>query len=258
MASKSETVEFQGVFYRLIDLRAWNDTTVVGWLEDDRHHFGMTLCHDGSVITDVRAAAYRHPWNTCPAAAESIRVLVGQPLFGRCSDIGRLVDMRRQCTHLFDLAGLLAVHAYHRRCHRRYRGSVCRIDGVPTSAPGGRLHATLERDGADVLWWDVEDGLIVQPDACAGRSVDRGFREWTEAMGEDAAEDAFVLRRVVFVSKARTFRNTIVRLADETDIPAVCHSYQPGSREIAIRMKDYVRDPHAGEEGMLSLVETQP
>jgi len=70
-------IEYSGCFRRLIDLKAWDERTVVGWLEDDHHHFGITLIHDRAVVTDVRTAALRHPWVTCPSAGEPLRVLVG-------------------------------------------------------------------------------------------------------------------------------------------------------------------------------------
>lgn len=33
---KLESQEFTGIYRRLIDLRSWDDTTVVGWLENRR------------------------------------------------------------------------------------------------------------------------------------------------------------------------------------------------------------------------------
>ncbi len=113
-----------GRYRRLIDLRRQDDRTAVGWMEDDFHHFGVTVVHDGGVVVDVRAMAVRYPWTTCPGATEPLKALVGKPLVSRSSDIGGLIDMRVQCTHLFDLAGLVLAHAARGGDHRRYEVTV--------------------------------------------------------------------------------------------------------------------------------------
>lgn len=251
-----QSIEFQGTFRRLIDLRAWDRNTVVGWLEDDHHHFGMTLVHDGALIQDVRIASTRHPWTTCQSAGEPMQNLIGQPLFSRCSDIGTFIDMRRQCTHLFDLAGLLASHAFHRRDHRRYEGEVRRLDSIESGVDATWLRASLGRDGQQVMQWDVCQNRIMRPEGSAGHTIDHGFREWIETLDEAIAEDAFVLRRAVFVAQARTMNLTRLRLPEE--VPAVCHTYQPESREAAVRIHNSIRRFDHGDEGMLALVNTKP
>lgn len=251
-------VEFSGRFRRLIDLKAWDETTVVGWLEDDHHHFGVTLVHDGRVVKDVRIATPRHPWATCPSAGAPLRALIGQPLLGRCSDIGTLIDMRRQCTHLYDLTGLLLAHAYHRRDHRRYDATVVRLDAIEPSAPAGWLHAELQLDGQKVLWWDISGETIMRPQACAGQPTDRGFREWIETMDEPDAEHAFVLRRAVFVSRSRTVDLSDVPSADAMNFPAVCHTYQQEQRVLAFAMPNSIRRFDKDPEAMLAQVDTKP
>lgn len=251
-------IEFQGAFRRLIDLKSWDDNTVVAWLEDDNHHFGITLVHDGSLIQDIRTATVRYPWTACPGASRPLQALIGHPLFGRCSDIGRLIDMRLQCTHLFDLAGLAIAHAHDRRGHRRYHAVVCRLDALETDAPPDWRRASLSRDGAAVMYWDLQDGRIMRPGSCAGRSVDRGFREWIEGLDEMQAEDAYVLRRAAFVANARAIDMSEVHIAREINIPAVCHSYQPGNKWKAIRLPESRVKWDEGSGGMLSLLDTKP
>ena len=53
---------------------------VVTDLEDDFHHFVITLRHDGQRVESVHAASERWPWSTCPAAAEPLRKLAHMPL----------------------------------------------------------------------------------------------------------------------------------------------------------------------------------
>lgn len=134
-------IPFEGIFRRQIDLRSWDARTVVAWLEDECHHFGLTLTHDGERVTAVRVATPRDPWTSCAAVGEPLQALVGQPLVARCTDLGALVDMRRQCTHVFDLAGLALALAYARRQHRRYHGTVCPLAQHRACARGGRHEA---------------------------------------------------------------------------------------------------------------------
>ena len=56
---QNRTTRIGGLARRLIDLRRENDRTVVGWLEDDFHHFGITLNQDVGIITDA-AAMHAH------------------------------------------------------------------------------------------------------------------------------------------------------------------------------------------------------
>lgn len=252
-----DLLPFTGCYRRLIDLRTWDENTVVGWLEDDFHHFGVTLTHDGHVVTDVRVATVRYSWTTCPASREKLKSLIGKPLIRRCTDIGGQLDMRQQCTHLFDLAGLISAHAFHRRGHHRYHAAVHVIDGDKSKA--GWLAAELLHDNGNVLSWELDKGVIMAPKCHAGHSMDKGFRTWTETLDEVTAERASVLRRAVFVALAKGFRNSIESLSGSTT-PAVCHSYQPENKTTALRdgNASSVRQFDTGPDGMLALVATRP
>lgn len=255
--SDMQQVEFEGVFRRLIDLKTHDERTVVAWLEDDYHHFGLTLTHNGSLITGLRASAPRHPWTGCPGAAQPLLELVGKPLFGRCEDIGKQTDMRRQCTHLVELAGLLSVHAFHRRDHRRYEAALFRPDSVQ---PGRSecLRSTLYCDGIEVMAWELENRTVSSPQRFVGRTVDDGLRAWAAGLDEVEAEYAYVLRRAAFVGLGRRIRMTRAHVADEMPLGAVCHNYQPQHRKTSVRLLDSIRKFDEGTEGMLSQLDTRP
>src|SRR4030081_3400195 len=83
---------------------------VVAELEDDFHHFRVTVAHDGARVTGVRGMGVRFPWSTCPFAAAQLEPLVGMPLSTRSTAVGDVVSARDNCTHMFDLAGLAVAH----------------------------------------------------------------------------------------------------------------------------------------------------
>ena len=248
-----------GRLRRLIELHADADV-VIGWLEDDFHHFGVTLRHGNGRIVDVSAVAIRAPWTTCAGASIPLQALVGQPLIGRASDIGRLIDMRLQCTHIFDLAGLAIAHAWHGRGVRRYEAIVPdRAAAQENENPRKTavVEAMLTCDGALVQAWRIDEDHIVGPANLAGRPLDRGFRAWTEALPVDEAEYAFVLRRAIFVSGGRGVDLDALGKADETGLPFVCHSLQPAQRLHALRNRGNTRDYAASSEGMLAFRHSQ-
>src|SRR5690242_17941726 len=93
---------------------------VVSDLEDDFHHFTVTLEHDGERVVSVECSSGRWPWSTCPSAAESLRALAGMPLSRRFTAAGRWTDPKQNCTHQFDAACLAITHAAWGRTERRY------------------------------------------------------------------------------------------------------------------------------------------
>jgi len=251
-------VPFTGTYRRQIDLDAPDASTVVGWLEDESHHFGLTLVHDGACIREVRMAAPRYPWTTCAEAARPLQALVGKPLVARASQLGALVDVSLQCTHVFDLASLMVAHAHAGRAHRRYHGTVEPLAAVSAGAPEGWLRATLQRDGALVLQWDLHDDRIVAPKAHAGRVIYHGFREWTETLAPEDAEHALVLRRVAFVSNGRRIAIEHLGSATELGQAPVCHSFQPAQSVRATPIPNSRRRYDDAPKDMLAHVRRKP
>jgi hypothetical protein len=246
--------------HRQIDLKAWDEHTVVGWLEDDFHHFGVTVTHDDGVVTDVRMSSPRTPWATCGGAALPLRSLIGKPLIARSSDIGKLIEMRLQCTHVYDLTGLVLAHAAHGRTHRRYHviaddREVLPHEGQRSLADFGPGHVELFCDGERVLCWDIDRDRIVAPAEAAGRPLQKGFREWTETMDEEQAEYATIVRRALLVIGGRSMNHDDFINADAMGQPALCHSFQPGQRERAWRHFGNTRNYEDTPEQMLRFVD---
>lgn len=262
LASDDEFPRRGGRERRLIDIRRHDDRTAVGWLEDDFHHFGVTIRHDGHHVTDLSVATPRHPYTTCAAVGAPLKALVGSPLLQRASDIGRYIDMRLQCTHVFDLAGLVLAHIANGRIHRRYEATVedreivrWEADLRRTLGPGS---ATLRQDGLPVLYWEIDQHAITGPDAWAGQSLKEGFRERTEATDVESAEHAMVLRRAIMIAGGRSTSRASFPLPGVRSVGALCHTFQPGQREKALWIEGSEKNWQASSDGMLGHVEDVP
>jgi hypothetical protein len=247
---------------RMIDLKRWDANTVVGWLEDDFHHFGVTIEHEANTIRNVSATAVRFPWTSCGFAPESLKALIGKTMSPRCSDIGRLIEMRQQCTHIFDLAGLVMAHATRSVPHRRYQTITedreilgWQNHKFPNFGP---TIITLLQDGETVMEWHNEQGYIV--DAASGhqQALGRGFREWTESLGIEQGEYATVLRRALLVSGGRAMVHDKYPSAAAMDQPELCYSFQASRRENALRVNGATKDYADSPEDMLACVDTKP
>ena len=244
-----------GALRRLMDIRRDPDGAIVAWIEDDFHHFGVTITQDGRTVTAISAAAPRAPWSTCQSAAIPLQALVGKPLIERASDVGALINMRQQCTHMFDLAGLAMAHAWHGREHRSYEVVV---PDRPLKRQQGRdfefeqARCKLLRDGEIVMEWDVEEPMIVGPAAFRGQSLQRGFREWTDALPVEEAEQAFVMRRAIMVAAGRTVDLDALATPDGSAMGGVCHTYGLPDLTQSIRNKGSTRNYERGHAGMLA------
>jgi hypothetical protein len=95
-----------GAYRRRVRLVTLDPSTVWGGLEDDFHHFEVTLHHDGTHVTALEMQAVRWPWATCPDAGQGLQALVGMELSDRSTAVAAVTDPRMNCTHQFDLAGL--------------------------------------------------------------------------------------------------------------------------------------------------------
>jgi hypothetical protein len=186
-------------FRRRVGIHSTGDTQgeVRACLEDDFHHFRVRIVHVNGKIQHVEGWAVRHPYSTCPLAANQLTHLVDAPLNGLAHSVMRVTDRSAQCTHLMELAGLAIAAAARSIAQRWYDIAVPR-------RVAGRTLATLDRDGQRVLAWELVDTTITAPAPFQGVSLRKGMAAWALAnLSGDEAEAALVLRRCALISLGR-------------------------------------------------------
>ena len=239
-----------GLYRRRIRLVAPEAGVVEGGLEDDFHHFEVTLHHDGERVRDVDARSIRWPWTTCPAAAGPLRALAGMPLSPRCLAAGEYTNPKANCTHMFDLAGLAVAHAARGTSSRQYDAEV----PVGAAAVRGQGAVRLRRDGAVALEWTLGDRAIVEPLAYAGAPWTGGFFRWADTtLPVEEAEAAIVLRRACEIGMGRGMDLDSVDRADELAelMRGVCYTMQPAVIGTSLRNKGTIRDFSSSPDELL-------
>jgi len=220
---------------------------VVSDLEDDFHHFVVTVHHDGSTVTAVECESERWPWSTCPAAAEPLRALAGMLLAPRFTAAAGWTDPKQNCTHQFDAACHAVTHAFAGRDRRQYDVEVPMRDNT-----SGATRVRLWVDGAARLQWDLTWNGIVDPSPPFDTAPWKGgFMRWADATLEpDDAECAIVLRRGADIGMGRSMDLDGVARADLLPplMSGVCHTMQPGVIEHAVRHVGSIRDFSAHPE----------
>ena len=228
-------------FRRRIRLVRVDETTIWGGLEDDFHHFEVTLDHDTTHVTGVSMQAFRWPWSTCPDAGANLRLLVGMELSDRCTAVAAVADPHFQCTHQFDLAGLCVSHAA-RGVHRRQYDVELDI-GEDITRP------RLWRDGELVHDWTLAGigraRALVDPPPFTDAPWKGGFIRWADqTLPPNDAEAAIVLRRSCDIGMGRGMDleaiDTAVELAGI--MTGVCYSMQPDVMPVAFRSRGTIRD----------------
>jgi hypothetical protein len=238
-------------YRRRIRLVRLDPTTVWGGLEDDFHHFEVTLTHDDTVVTGIAMQARRWPWATCPDAGQNLSELVGMELSARCTAVAAVSDPHWQCTHQFDLAGLCVAHAVRDVERREYE--------VALDVEGDAIRPRLWRDGAPALEWTLGGSapsrFMVDPappfDAAPWRG---GFIRWADTtLPVDDAEAAIVLRRACDIGMGRGMDLEAVAVADELAgiMSGVCYSMQPSVMPVAFRNRGSIRDFGAHRDALL-------
>jgi hypothetical protein len=220
------------VFHRLIGLTQ-RDAQVRAVIEDDYHHFRISLRHSQGKVAAIEARAFRFPWDICPQATGEIQALKDTPLDPNIVAVSRLHDARLHCTHLFDLAGLMISAAARGLQERRY------LAKIPNRV-AGQTTAELHRDGVLALVWSVDGSTITGEAPLLTRDIGSGFTAFVDReLKGDAAEAALVLRRAIFVSSGRG-----TPLDDIMVAPAHggCYVQRPGRAELARRKLSLRRD----------------
>jgi hypothetical protein len=186
---------------------------VVALLEDDYHCMSVTLEHDGERVTKVVPVMYREPWTTCPGAIVKLReTFTGVAL----SEVTARRDKQQNCTHLHDLAVLAASRANN-------IGSIV-FDIFASDAIAGRRILEIRRNGARLLRWLEQDGLIVEPESAAGRSL-MTLRDWIAGLPGEEREAARLLQWGAIVAHGRALPPGSLDSAQ--GMPPNCYSFQP-------------------------------
>jgi hypothetical protein len=190
------------IIRRRVGIDSTGDATrgeVRACLEDDFHHFRVRIAHANGKIQRIDGCAVRHPYSTCPLAANQLSRLVNAPLNGLAHSVMRVTNPSEQCTHLMDLAGL-AIAAAARSIARRW------YDVAVPRRIAGRTLATLEKDGIPMLAWELLDTIITGPAPFQGVSLREGMATWALThLPQEEAEAALILRRCALISLGRAF-----------------------------------------------------
>ncbi|WP_338922646.1 DUF2889 domain-containing protein [Pseudomonas silesiensis] len=224
------------VFRRRVDIIAHhaNGTGEVrAALEDDFHHFRVWVLHHDGEVTAIGGEALRYPYSLCSQACGQLQQLPGMKLDRVAHSVTRQTDTSHQCTHLLDLAGLAIATAARGTDQRRYEINIGqRIDN--------RTRAILIRDGNEDLTWEVNGTMIEGPSPYSGINLREGMARWAlNALNEEAAEAALLLRRCTLISMGRAYNLDEQIHAAST---ARCYSQQPVRAEQALRMKGSTLD----------------
>jgi hypothetical protein len=202
-------------------------------IEDDHHHFRISVFANGGHVTEVAAQILRAPNLMCPSAGSHLSELEGKPLSGSYAAVLGLTNIRQHCTRLVEMASLGMVMLARNVPRRIYEAEV-RYDADAGRPIESRSTATLRRDGKAVLQWRIDRMAIVDPAPYAGRSVINGFTRFVSELDDETAEAALVLRRAVFTSLGRGMD------LDAPDAPrsgaeGQCWAWQPERAERALR-----------------------
>jgi Protein of unknown function (DUF2889) len=202
-------------------------------LEDDFHHFRVRISHLEGRVQQAEGWAVRHPYSTCPLAANQLSRLVNASLNGLAHSVMRATNPSEQCTHLMELAGL-AIAAAARSIAQRWYDIA-----IPQRVAGLTL-ATLDRDGRRMLTWELVDTTITAPAPFQGVSLRKGMAAWAFAnLPEEEAEAALVLRRCALISLGRAMNLDAQVHAEPT---GRCFVQQPGRAAQGLRMVGSIID----------------
>ena len=220
------------------------DGVVEAAMEDYIHHFRVRLTHDGTHVTEAGAVGVRVPWSTCPVGAAGLASMAGTALAdGAWAD--RWVDDRRtQCVHTVDLAALAAAHAQD-------DGPLVYEVHIDLASFVER-RARLDRDGEELLDWQLHGQEVVGDGPYAGMSLDRRpFSHWLETrVPAQEREPVVVLRRACSIGLGRLMDLDAIDVAsDARPADESCHTYRTGVPEGSHRCTGTARETEVDPPG---------
>ena len=235
-----------GIYRRCIRI-ATSEQEARADMEDDLHRYAVIIRHDGTCVTAIEGLPVRVPWSLCPQSVKALDRLIGMPLSPHPLAVFRHTNGSRQCTHMFDLAGLAIAHATRGIPKRQYD-----IEAPYLKEKGARS-LSLRRDGREILNWAIDGATLQTPEAFAGRDI-RHLPAWAESAfpDPDDFEAIVILRRSVLISKARLHDWDSFPTAAATGHGlGACYVFQPGMQERATRMLGTAREFTDALERML-------
>lgn len=210
-----------GAFHRHVLITPGEDQ-VSAWVEDDYHHMGVTLRHDGQSVTGVEAHMVRAPWSTCPSAEQQLATTFTGV---RLDAVAARGEKPLNCTHLHDMAVIAAAHA-HDVDPTRYEIAV-------SDAVEAVRIAEITRDGVWALRIVERSNLVEEPAQAAGKTLFQ-LGEWIASLDEQGREAARLLRWAAIIAHGRAI--PMERQSDATRMPPNCFTFQPGRKEKARRV----------------------
>jgi Protein of unknown function (DUF2889) len=224
-------------------------------LQDDFHHFIVTMTHAAGAVETISAESRRFPWATCPHAESALEALIGIPLSERFTAAARYADASKNCTHQFDAAAHAITHTAaiavgHRTAARQYD---CEIGATLATSAAGPGRNRVWVDGVLTLEWMIRAGrgpdAIAAPfDAAPWRG---GFMRWADATLEpNDAEVAIVLRRACDIGMGRGMDLDAVPEAGQLlqVMSGVCYTMQPETAIGSLRNVGTIEDFAASPE----------
>ena len=209
------------------------------WVEDDYHHMGVTLHHDGETITRVAADMVRAPWSTCPGAVEQ---LVATFTGVRLDEAATRGEKQLNCTHLHDMAVIAAGHA---------RETVpTRYEIMVTDAVDGIRIAEITRDGAPALRIVERDKVIEEPAEAIGKTLFQ-LGDWIASLDGQGQEAARLLRWGAIIAHGRAI--PMEKQSDATRMPSNCFTFQESRKGKAKRVGEVVDFSTASKQPLENL-----
>jgi len=219
MTAVEDYLESRGEYRRAILLRG-RPGRVDAELEDNVHHFTATLWHDGGRVLRMDGDSFRIPYATCGAGSAQMRALAGAPLSDDPRAAYGFTDVRRQCTHAFQLAGHAMAHAL--RGDQVWLYEVAVQDDVPEE-----FTATVHLNRQAALEWRLKGDVIDAPASLAGVNTAEAAKRAMET-DHTTGEAAVILHRAMRQAIAqRRVTHLAQPYAGDLSTRGNCYTFQP-------------------------------
>ena len=213
-------------------------------LQDDFHHFSISVHCNASQLTALSGRSVRTPWSTCGGASSVLHSLVGRSFDTRGLSLPH-EERAGQCLHLMDMVELAVAHSQRTARSRAYVIEVVR--GVRPEDP---IDARLVRNDEPVLSWHLDKSHVCAappydslPRAAIGGLKRDRIAAWAQVhLDADGCEATLVLHRAIMVSGSKYFDWQSPRTSAERSIPSFCFAHDPARAAVARPTPENFRD----------------